>query len=205
MKMKENLPWIILFYISFLIISSCSKDNNNSNQTPTCKITTPANGYEIAAGEMINISVSASDEDGDIVEVLFIINDNEVNSVTHPPYTYIWNTTGEVNGNHSIKATCIDNNGDISSDEITVLITEHGGGKSPYANFTANSTSGHAPFTVSFNDLSKNTPASWLWNFGDGDTNTTTNPTHTYVTNGYYNVTLTVSNNYGANTKTKTN
>lgn len=205
MKMKANLPWIILVYIFFLIISSCSKDSDKTNQAPTCKITTPANGYEIAAGEMVNISVTASDNDGNIVEIRFIINDEEISSVAHPPYSYIWNTKGEINGNHTIKATCIDNNGDSSSDEITVMITEHGEGKSPHANFTANSTSGSAPFTVSFIDLSKNNPTSWRWDFGDGDTNTTSNPTHTYVANGYYNVTLTVSNNQGSNTKTKTN
>jgi len=204
MKMKEILPWIILVYISILIILSCSKDNN-TNQAPTCNITEPANGHEIAAGEMINISVIASDVDGDIVEVRFIINDNEMSSVTHPPYDYIWNTTGEINGSHTIKAICIDNNEVSSTDEITVLITEHGEGKPPYANFTTNSTSGQSPFTVSFNDLSKNNPISWQWGFGDGGTNTTSNPTHTYITNGYYNVTLIVSNNYGANTKTKTN
>ncbi len=37
----------------------------------------------------------------------------------------------------------------------------------PIANFTANVTSGTAPFTVLFNDLSTNNPTGWAWYFGD--------------------------------------
>ena len=37
----------------------------------------------------------------------------------------------------------------------------------------------------------------WLWNFGDGQTDTTQNPTHTYSKSGNFNVRLTVSNSNG--------
>lgn len=45
--------------------------------------------------------------------------------------------------------------------------------------------------TVQFTD---NTPGaiSWLWDFGDGNTSTQQNPTHTYATDSLYTVTLTV-------------
>lgn len=47
-----------------------------------------------------------------------------------------------------------------------------------------------APILVQFN---ANTPGavSWLWNFGDGDTSTTENPTHTFTGDSVYTVTLT--------------
>jgi hypothetical protein len=35
-------------------------------------------------------------------------------------------------------------------------------------------------------------PYDWLWNFGDGNTSTSQNPTHAYTQSGIYNVTLTV-------------
>lgn len=46
--------------------------------------------------------------------------------------------------------------------------------------------------TVSFTDLSTNA-TSWFWDFGDGNTSTVQNPTHTYGTNGPFTVTLTVN------------
>ncbi|MCB9230712.1 MAG: PKD domain-containing protein [Bacteroidia bacterium] len=67
----------------------------------------------------------------------------------------------------------------------------------PTSNFTATSpVNGCAPHTVSFQDLS--TPGdgainSWLWDFGDGNTSTAQNPSHTYVNPGSFNVTLVVT------------
>jgi PKD repeat protein len=43
-----------------------------------------------------------------------------------------------------------------------------------------------------------------LWNFGDTQTSTLANPTHTYATSGTYTVTLTVTNAVGNNTTTST-
>jgi len=57
--------------------------------------------------------------------------------------------------------------------------------------------------TVYFQDQSANTPTSWQWNFGDGQSSTQANVSHTYTNGGLYNVTLTVSNLYGSSSKTK--
>ena len=75
----------------------------------------------------------------------------------------------------------------------------------PVANFTANTTSGTTPVTVQFTDTSTNSPTSWLWNFGDGTTSTSRNPTHTYSTAGTYTVTLKATNEAGGDTETKIN
>lgn len=45
---------------------------------------------------------------------------------------------------------------------------------------------------VTFSDQSQNA-LSWSWDFGDGDTSTLQNPTHTYATFGLYTVCLTVT------------
>ncbi len=76
----------------------------------------------------------------------------------------------------------------------------------PVANFSAD-LSTVCTGVVSFQDLSTNSPTSWLWNFGDGSpTSTLKNPTHTYSTTvpGNYTVTLTATNSFGGNTVTKT-
>lgn len=77
----------------------------------------------------------------------------------------------------------------------------------PVANFTASPLTGIAPLTVQFTDHSTNSPTSWSWNFGDGDTTNSTkqNPVHTYANPGNYTVSLTVANGVGSNTSTRTN
>ncbi len=84
------------------------------------------------------------------------------------------------------------------------------------ADFVGNPTSGYAPLTVQFTDLSTGNPTKWLWDFGDGGIipasedeevtceggacpppNTLQNPRHTYRLPGTYTVTLTASNQYG--------
>jgi len=75
----------------------------------------------------------------------------------------------------------------------------------PTANFSSNVTSGNVPFNVLFTDTSTGSPTAWSWNFGDGGSATTQNPTHNYSTAGNYTVTLTVSNSAGNNTTTKSN
>lgn len=73
----------------------------------------------------------------------------------------------------------------------------------PVANFTADVTQ-TCTGSIKFTDLSTNTPTSWNWNFGDGQTSTLKNPTHVYANNGTYTVVLTATNAYGNNTLTKT-
>ena len=72
----------------------------------------------------------------------------------------------------------------------------------PAAGFTATPLSGTAPLTVQFTDSSTNTPASWSWDFGDGQTSITQNPSHQYTSAGTYTVTLTATNAGGSSTST---
>jgi PKD repeat protein len=58
---------------------------------------------------------------------------------------------------------------------------------------------------VQFTDQSQNSPTSWLWNFGDGQTSTLQNPEHCYTTAGTYTVALTSTNAAGTNTRTRSN
>ena len=74
----------------------------------------------------------------------------------------------------------------------------------PIARIYANVTSGVAPLAVSFTDLSGNSPTSWLWSFGDGSANVTTqDATHTFASAGSYNVSLTATNAGGSSTAYK--
>lgn len=70
----------------------------------------------------------------------------------------------------------------------------------PVAALSADTTSGAAPLAVQFTDESTGSPTAWLWDFGDGDTSTSQNPSHTYTDAGTYTVGLTVTNADGSDT-----
>lgn len=70
----------------------------------------------------------------------------------------------------------------------------------PVAGFVGLGTIGEAPLAVQFDDKSSGQISSYLWNFGDGQTSTQQNPSHTYLTEGVYQVTLTVAGPGGATT-----
>ena len=70
----------------------------------------------------------------------------------------------------------------------------------PTADFTGSPTTGAAPLSVTFTDLSTGSPTGWSWDFGDGNGSSAQSPTHTYSSPGSYDVTLTVSSPWGTDT-----
>ncbi len=75
-------------------------------------------------------------------------------------------------------------------------------GSAPVAAFTSDKTGGTAPLTVTFTDLSLNSPTSWSWEFTGGTPSVSTepNPVVVYNSPGVFPVTLTVSNTTGSST-----
>jgi len=72
------------------------------------------------------------------------------------------------------------------------------------ADFQATPLTGDAPLMVQFTDTSTGGPTGWNWNFGDGFTATTQNPSHRYSFPGAYTVRLTVSNLSASDTLIRT-
>lgn len=78
-------------------------------------------------------------------------------------------------------------------------------GNPPVADFSSNLQSACEGATVNFTDLSTNNPSSWAWTFQGGTPSISSdqNPTVTYNSNGTYQVSLTVTNSDGSDTKTE--
>lgn len=74
----------------------------------------------------------------------------------------------------------------------------------PTTSFTASPNMTCSGF-VSFFDSSVGFPTSWAWNFGDGNTSSAQNPTHTYTSSGTKTVRLITCNAYGCDTAVYTN
>jgi PKD repeat protein len=104
-------------------------------------------------------------------------------------------------GNYSVSltvtsATCNDTETKTAYIAVSDVVT---------ANFSGTPTTGTAPLTVNFTDLSTGNPTAWSWDFGDGvGTSTATNPSYTYTSEGTYTVSLTASNGCGSDGETKT-
>ena len=76
--------------------------------------------------------------------------------------------------------------------------------QAPVADFTADKTSGCAPLTVKFTDLSTNTPTAWIWDFGF-TLSTQQNPIINFSAPGTYTVKLIARNNSGIDEEEKIN
>lgn len=67
----------------------------------------------------------------------------------------------------------------------------------PTVNFSYSPSEPMARSAVQFSGQSTGTITSWNWEFGDGGTSSSQNPSHTYQKGGTYNVRLTVTDNCG--------
>jgi PKD repeat protein len=72
-------------------------------------------------------------------------------------------------------------------------ITANPGVVAPVPNFIGAPAAGTVPFTTTFTNQSTGTYSALLWDFGDGSTSTSANPTHAYTVPGTYTVTLTLT------------
>jgi PKD repeat protein len=125
--------------------------------------------------------------------------DGQTSSSQNPSHIYTVSTTTTF----IVKLTATNAAGNNTLTKSS-YITVSKGVVTPVANFTANVTTGLSPMNVKFTDQSTNSPTSWSWTFGDGNTSTSQNPTHLYVGNGLRTVSLTATNSNGSNTVTKT-
>lgn len=95
------------------------------------------------------------------------------------------------------KLTVVDNLGASASDEVVVIVdTTRPDDVAPVAAFVPNCMNLICDFTDG-STHENGTITSWLWTFGDGNASIAQHPNHTYVADGDYTVTLTVTDNNG--------
>ncbi|HPA26319.1 MAG TPA: C10 family peptidase [Acidobacteriota bacterium] len=131
------------------------------------------------------------------------------------PYTYSWDFgdggTGEGQfpthlyqhaGAYTVTLTATDTLSQTATDSHLVITVTGGTGLSAAAQ--ASVTSGQAPLAVTFTAVAQGgTPSySYIWNFGDGSSETTSSATvsHTYTTAGTFTAILTVKDSVGQQT-----
>ena len=124
--------------------------------------------------------------------------DNSTGEIT----SYLWDfgdltiSTTEQNPSHMYRragnfAVSLTVSNELGSDTKTVQVQVLSKAR---ASFSTSITKAKAGEKIQFTDDSIGDIDTWLWDFGDGSTSTAKNPTHAYSEDGYYTVTLTVSN-----------
>jgi PKD repeat protein len=122
--------------------------------------------------------------------------DTATSTVQNPTHAY------QVKGIYTVSLTARNENGKDTETKIGYINV----GMPPKADFypvTTPFAEYSVPKTVKFVDQSTNMPTSWAWDFGDGASSAEQNPTHVYMKEGIYSVTLTVKNNFGSDTVVK--
>jgi PKD repeat protein len=142
------------------------------------------------------LTVSFTDlSTGDPTSWSWDFGDSRTSTTQNPTHVY------DTEGTYTVSLTVSNDSGEdteVKTNYITVT-----SGPLPAADFTGTPLSGTAPLDVTFTDLSTENPTSWSWDFDDGGTSTSQNPTHRYNNVGTYTVSLTATNAYGSDTETK--
>ena len=146
-------------------------------------------------GTQITFTDKSTPGSGTINQWAWSFGGGSTSTSQNPTHTY---TTS---GQYTVSLTVTNTNSKTSTVSSTINVAYI----APTAQFTLSTANPNVGQTVTFTDTSvpgtTGTINQWSWNFGDGTTSTTQNPTHAYTTPGSKTVTLTVTD---TNSKTST-
>jgi gliding motility-associated-like protein len=192
---------------------------NNLGNTPTLQVCPTTTTTYVA--QVVNSSCAGPINLTDSVTVVFMgsssvpvsgtpssctQNDGTATATPPPgpgPYTYSWapggqtsqTATGLAPGTYTVTITGPGN----CTATGTVTIVSQGNAVAVFS--TTSDTTGCGPVCVVFDNTSANA-VSCTWNFGDGGSSTSCNPTYCYTVPGTYSVTLSVTDNNGCTSST---
>jgi subtilisin family serine protease len=95
--------------------------NDEFGTPPTAEITAPSDNDSVSGD--VTIDATASDSDGSILKVSFLLNGDLMGTDDAAPYSYEWDSTKYVNGSYELKAVALDNQRMTGTDTITVTVS----------------------------------------------------------------------------------
>jgi len=112
--------------ISLVVLMVCGCKKDELNNLPSCHIIFPLDSQEFNRTDTIIILVDAVDDNGQLFEVRYYIDDVGKGSSKKSPFQYNWDTSNDSLGFHTIKAKSYNIDGESNFDEITVIIKDGG-------------------------------------------------------------------------------
>lgn len=143
------------------------------------------------------LSVQFTNSDLHTTHYWWSFGDGEESTLPNPLHTYT--TAG---GTYDVRHNAYNSGGVFDQEYKPAYITTN---VTVLAAFNGTPTSGTAPLTVSFVDLSTGGAYAWNWSFGDGAVSSSRNVSHQYTSAGSYTVNLTITAPDGSDTELKSN
>jgi gliding motility-associated-like protein len=164
---------------------------------PTAKFTSAVPGSCLNTRVIFN-DASTDDGQNPIKTWSWNYGDATMANLTAPPFEHNYTAAGA----YTVKLKVIDSKGCADSINIvTPLIISK-----PVAKFTASDSVSCPSGPIVFSNQSTGPKLTYLWNFGDGVTDTAQNASHRYIADGRYTVNLFIRDQYGCtDSMTKTN
>jgi PKD repeat protein len=186
---------------ALFVLATCGDstptDTGNNTVAPSANFTSAPSG---ANPLTINFTDTSTPGSSAISAWSWTFGDGSTSTAQNPSHTYA------AAGSFSVSLTVTTS---VGSNARSAFVNPTAPTAAPSANFTSTAQTGTDPLLVTFTDNS--TPGSsaitsWSWDFGDGQSSTQQNPTHTYTRGSqdqkFFDVKLTVTTTVGSDTKT---
>ncbi len=178
-----------------LLLSGCALNDaisNIMNDFPEAVI--DASVKEGYAPLRVEFSALYSHDDGEIKTYYWDFGDlNDPDPATGVTVTHNY----EYPGNYLVKLTVTDNEGKLNYEKALINVTNPAPVPSFYMNTDAPVEGDDVLFNATDSYDANGTIVSYDWDFGDGNTGSGVEVTHSYSEVGYHRVTLTATDNYG--------
>ncbi len=178
------------YTVCLTVTNSCGTDSSCNVVVVGCPV--PVSSFS-TANSGLTATFTNSSTGGTGVTYLWDFGDGNTSTLSAPTHTYA------VDGMYTVCLTATDACGSDSS----CALVQVNSCTNPVSSFNLASTGGA---TYNFGNTSTTTGSNvtYVWDFGDGNNSTLENPTHTYLSNGTFTVTFTVTDSCGTNSSTQT-
>jgi chitinase len=165
----------------------------NTNVAPTAQANGPYSGS--AGGSITFSSNGSSDSDGSISAYRWDFGDSTTSTAANPSHSY------SDAGTYQVTLTVTDNAGATDADSANVTVVAADQNQPPVAQINGPFNT-DANTSISLSSAGSADPdgnvVGYSWNFGDGNSSTAANPSHSYNSDGQYTITLTITDDEGA-------
>ncbi len=166
----------------FAISGSITGSGGGDNTAPVANFTMQKNNLLVSF-------INRSTDDKGVTDYAWNFGDTHSSDVPNPNHTFA------NEGSYSVSLTVTDAEGETDTVAKTLVVSRGTTNEAPKADFSLSKEN----LNVSFTDNSSDDKAviRYEWQFGDGHSSATKNPTHNYSTAGNYTVMLTVFDEEG--------